>query len=621
MFREEHQLSQTSGNSRPSRVIFFDTETSPTILSLKKTQHDLRLGHAKYCRTRRGEVLKEQDSITFKTQQEFWDWVLTKPAIKEHTFLVSHNLNYDIPIMKTFSTLEAAGWHVMSFYTKGMVSVIRWEYYYPACQCHKLWLKTGGKKGKKPPNAKLTAIDNTNFFAGTLSSWGEPLGLPKLKTDFLGEDHQLIDYCIRDVEIIMHLWRLWFDFLDKHNCGNWKYTIGSTALNAFRSNYMSHYIKIHNQIPAINLERKSYKGGRVECFYKGLYEDQDFYLLDVNSMYPFVMSENQYPRELLSMHTKYPHKRLRDNIDNYSFIADCTINTQQPYFAHKVNNKTCYPVGQFRTTLTTPELQLCLDNNWLTKIHQIARYSKDNLFTDYVDHFYSTRMAYKENNQPLWVKLCKLMLNSLYGKFGQKGYEDILIGFGDMDDFEHIPTLVFETGEWVDRFHIAGTVIERIAKFEHWNSFPGIAAHVTAFARIHLYNLILSAGRENVYYCDTDSIIVNTAGYRKVYSQLDTTKLGQLKLETQSDFLEVHAPKDYRMSDRTKIKGIRKNATQISANVYQQERWPKLPGLLRSDSLDTYVVETIEKRLNREVTSGKVFSSSGRVLPYRLSEN
>lgn len=618
MLREEHQLTPTSGNSRPSRIIFFDTETLPTQIFENQSLHTLRLGHAKFCRTRRGEQLKEQSSITFHNQEDFWKWGLAKTEVKEHIYLVSHNLNYDLPIMKAFSFLEAENWHVVSFYTKGMVSVVRWEKYFPSCQCHKTWILTAGRRGVKPPNTKLTAVDNTNYFSGALSKWGELINLPKLSVQFDGEEHKLIEYCVRDVQIIIELWLMWFAFLDANDCGNWKYTAGSTSLNAFRSNYMKHYIQIHNNVKAIDLERAAYKGGRVECFYRGEYTDQEFYLLDVNSMYPFVMANNQYPRELLAFHNKYPLKRLRANIENYAFIADCTININLPYFPHKIDNKTAYPRGYFRTTLTTPELKICLQHGWLIEIHALARYSQDHLFTDFVHHFYGVRKEYERNDKKLLADLCKLMLNSLYGKFGQLGYEDKLVGFGDIDDFENLPTLDGDTGEWLDRIHIAGTVIDRIATGEHWNSFPAIAAHVTAFARVHLFNLIIEAGRDNVYYCDTDSVIVNQQGYDILKVTLDDVKLGALKLELQSDFLTVNAPKDYSMRNRTKIKGVRKDAIEIRPNVFQQEQWPKLPGLLRAESLDTYVIKTITKHLAREVHAHKIMEHNGRVIPFRL---
>ncbi|GAI80100.1 unnamed protein product, partial [marine sediment metagenome] len=63
------------------------------------------------------------------------------------------------------------------------------------------------------------------------------------------------------------------------------------------------------------------------------------------------------------------------------------------------------------------------------------------------------------------------------------------------------------------------------------------------------------------------------------------------------------------------LKGIRKNATQITDGVFRQEQWPSFRGLLRSGEPDTYTVGSTVKHLSREYTKG-VVSPDGIVEPF-----
>ncbi len=55
---------------------------------------------------------------------------------------------------------------------------------------------------------------------------------------------------------------------------------------------------VHMKPEVIKLEIDSYRGGRNECFFIGEAHGE-FYKLDVNSMYPYVMATHYYPIKCL----------------------------------------------------------------------------------------------------------------------------------------------------------------------------------------------------------------------------------------------------------------------------------------------------------------------------------
>jgi len=333
--RKSHILTATKGDDRPSNVLFFDTETSQTPGKKNTKIHQLKLGVAIHTRTSRGDRLKTQSELIFFRKSEFWAYAQEKARPKCPLYLVAHNLIFDLVVVDAFMCLQSAGWDLESFYTKGMVSIFRW---------------TLGDR-------TILGVDNSNLFSGTLASWGTIAGVPKMSVDFdTVSDADLIPYCHRDVEIMVALWRMWLGFLDTHKCGTFKPTVGSTAFNTWRHRFMSARVHIHNHPLGLQLERESYRGGRVEALYKGSLTQGPYYYLDVNSMYAHMLRRYSYPAGIYSAKETDSLSMMLRKLEKHAVIARVVIETPEPWFPVIRDGFTCYPVGRFQTTLTTPEL-------------------------------------------------------------------------------------------------------------------------------------------------------------------------------------------------------------------------------------------------------------------------
>lgn len=616
--RNPHRLYPTKGTERPTRVLFVDTETNQKFIPPDTIKHTLRLGYAQFTRTRRGEYLRPQSEHVITNLKEFWRYVESCCPERSRLYLVSHNLHFDLPVLHAFTELPALGWELTQFYTKGMVSIYKW------------------RKGTR----HLVALDNGNYFAGKLEKWGTKIGFPKLEIDFdAASDEKLLTYCKRDVEIMVKLWRLWLEFLDAHDCGSFRMTTSSTAFNTYRHRFMSADIYIHDQPRAIDLEREGYSGGRVECWYQGELNHRRFYYIDFNSMYGSVMHDYEYPCALWRVSAGASLATLDRLLNKYCVVARVDLNTTEPHFVAKINRKTgeilkpgdanrtgekihhnartVYPIGKFRTTLTTPELRLALDNDWIGKVYQLAYYERAPLFRDYVEYFYALRLQYQNAGQDGFAAICKLLINGLYGKFGQRGIHSEIIGTSEPNQISIEYCFDMDTGVTYDIISLAGNVFKFWQEGESYHSFPAIAAHVTAQTRLKLYRFYQMIPKGHCFYCDTDSLIVDDIGLLHLQAYLHPTELGKLKIEQTSDWLRIHAPKDYEMQGRSKTKGVKSDAVQIAPNEYRQLQWRKLRTMIRSGELDDYTARQVTKRLERKINFG-VLAPSGLVLPFAL---
>jgi len=267
--------------------------------------------------------------------------------------------------------------------------------------------------------------------------------------------------------------------------------------------------------------------------------------------------------------------------------------------------------------LTTPDLKLCIDRGWLLDVHQVAWYRSAPLFRDYVDYFYPLRLRYEREGNRGYATICKLFGNSLYGKFGQRGFNQVEIGTCDPALFSREKVWDLDDGRQYWHVCLGGRVYREWQEGESFHSAPAIAAHVTAYARMYVYSLARCVPPGHVYYIDTDSLLVDQIGYDALESQIRSGEIGKLKIEDQSPWVVIYAPKDYIMQRRRRMKGFSTSAVLVGTDVYQQTQFPGLRGLISQGITRGYVTQEITKHPYREIYSG-VVQPDGWIQPFHF---
>lgn len=596
MKNEAHPLKPTKNRPFPMVFYFIDTETTLIEIGHKTKLHSLKIGYcARYDRISEYEIDFQDDKVIHR-KSDFIKWLDPMLKPKSHSYIIAHNVVYDATILDLFRELPKIGFTLSSLYSKGQTCIIRW------------------KRGE----TKITMLDNGNIFAGSLEKWGKVFDMPKLEIDFEQcTDEELEIYCKRDVEIMVKSWQTWMTFIHENDCGGFRETVGSTAFNTWRHKHLKSDIYVHKDPNVLRLEREAYHGGRVEAFYQGRLWTDHYYYLDINNMYGYIMQNSVFPVGLQGHSSILGLKRMITYLSRYAVIARVNVNVDKPAFITKVNGHAAYPLGRFQTVLTTNEIEYALHMGWIENVVEFSWYRKDPLFSEFVTDFYNLRMRYRHENNSGFEAICKILINSLYGKFGQTGIQQKVIGSSNPDEIWHMPVINAQTGERSTQTSLGGVIYEEAHRGESYHAMPAIAAHVTANARLYLLSLIEQAGWENVFYCDTDSLIVNRMGYYNLESEVDENTLGKLKIETHSPWLVVNAPKDYEMSERKKTKGIRSNAIPLNDNTFLQEQWVKLAGLINQGFERGYTSKEITKHQQRIIYSG-VVSETGKVEPFHL---
>lgn len=595
-----HLLKSNKTGSMPRHMIFFDTETYTSKTTQLGQEQRLKLYTALYYR--RGDKTHPAQEVWTHgfTPDDLALFVLSHCANKRSLYIFSANLWFDLRVSLLLRLLHKAKFKVKSFFAHGKCFLMK-------CRRDK---------------QSIRFINIQNIFPFSVAKIGKIIGRSKTEVDFKTvSDNDLLEYCYNDTRIIFEAMRYWFAFVADNDLGSFGVTLASQAFNAYRHRFMNVPIYIHDNVKATALERNGYFGGRTECFFIGTIKKQNVYALDINSQYPYVMKKHKYPHMLRYYTEKTTPKELYKLTSYYAVVVNCDLVTDTPAYAKRLSDKTVFPIGKFNTTLCTGSFRLAFEHGHVKKVHCASLYRQEKIFEKWVTRVYAIRQGYMKSNNSAMTYMVKRLMNSLYGKFGQKS---------DKVEYENqIPeedyTIVRHYSEpeacWYKIITI-GT-LEKMVKekcVEAFHAFPAISAHVTDYARLYLWELMNVAGLDNVYYTDTDSLYVNHAGYVKLKPYIDKIELGKLKLETKVNYFKIHGPKDYVLGNKVVIKGIPKSAKKLSETVYECDLFPGLKRDLQKGMNEHYCIEKRTKHLQRDYNKGVVLPD-GKVIPFSLGES
>jgi len=595
--RRSHILTLSHTLTYPNNLIFIDTETT----TLKGSETDIRpkliIGVAQYVHLSNNLDIINSEQLIFSKLIDLYHWLFQIISVCKKVNIFAHNWAFDYPTINGFDFFLAHGYEL-----KVIVD-----------GCPPVILKYVND------NKIVTIIDSMNFFPVPLWKLGELVGVKKHENIKLGTySIELEKYCIDDVNILRLSIINLLNFLRDNNLSRFNHTTSSIALNTFTRRFLNHQIYIEGDDKKTMLGRKSYFGGRTECFKIGTFTGK-FYLIDVNSMYPGVMINNSYPVKTCGSSLYITVDELPQLMDKYCLTIDCILNTDQPMYPKIINKRTCFPIGRFRAYLSTPEIINALSLGHIEKVNKVVMYEKETIFKDYVSYFYELRSSYKKAGNKIYADFAKLLMNGLYGKFGQsfKCWEESEL---DKTGTPHTRfEYDFQTGKRIYIMEIGGKVFKSEFQQESRDSFPAIAAHVTAYARLLLYNTLLYIGRKNVYYCDTDSLLLNETGYLRIKNNLDNSRLGLWALKASYDKIIIRGNKDYVFGTDHKIKGIKKNAEFVEENTFTQLQFGTLSGIIRSKRIDAARIKYITKKLTRIYKKGHVLPN-GDVVPFEIDD-
>lgn len=285
-------------------------------------------------------------------------------------------------------------------------------------------------------------------------------------------------------------------------------TIGGTAIKALQEYHpFERCGRAHDE-----KYRPFYFGGRVQFFESGILKG-NFKIYDVNSMYPYVMSELRHPTGDKTLVTdenlldKKGYLKGYDKKHPYFIIWEGYSDGAMPL---RYNDGLNFPQINGVFHCTSHELQVALKHNLIQidYVHEL-RIPQDTInFKLFVKHFIKEKIQQKQLGNKAETLFAKLILNSSYGKFGQNPdnfYDYKIRRAGEELPQPNVFDLTDDADPW--DIHINHPQFEIWKRPSPNKTYFNVAtaASITGAARAVLLDAIAKAKRP--VYCDTDSII------------------------------------------------------------------------------------------------------------------
>ena len=340
------------------------------------------------------------------------------------------------------------------------------------------------------------------------------------------------------------------------------FSITSLAFNIFKKKFLNKKKKglDRDTVKYEAIIRQAYAGGSVEV-YKPY--GKNLYMYDCNSLYPYCMSISDMPVGKPS---------FTIDIDLNKFFGFCYANVhcpdsiEIPFLFCRYKDRLIHPTGQWSGLYFSEELKYAESLGYIIKPIYGYVYHRDNtLFKDFVSHFYNKKVNTKSNSLRF---LYKLILNSLYGRFGynylknkttittdeyevQKlleiysfySYQEIgefkIIKHSFYPDKSHMEKLGL-----ISKYYRIMDDIRSSNKFNILSTSIALSAAITAYSRIFMYKFKTLKDNQ-CYYSDTDSIVLKKP-LNPIYIG---NKIGQFKNILQDDRYSIETDKEYKIKE------------------------------------------------------------------------
>lgn len=419
----------------------------------------------------------------------------------------------------------------------------------------------------------ITLIDSLKIIPLTVKKIAKAFNTPMLKGEI--DYHKFrptgyepsskeVEYVKNDVAIVANALKFFF------NVKLTKQTIASNALFDYKNRIGVKNFKMWFPVLEQDVDlRQSYKGGFT--YVNPIHKNKELgngIVLDVNSLYPSVMYDKKLP---YGEPIYYEGEYQPDKVYNlYIQTFRCNFELREGKIPSiQIKNSLIFKDTEYLTSSDGYDVTLCLTSVDLELFHKQYKVynmeyfggwkfkSSTQLFKEYINHWMSVKeKATKEENEGMRT-LAKLMLNSLYGKFGLNPVVK-----------NKIPT--FDAEENFIRYCTGGE--ERRDTI-----YVPMASFITSYARAETITSA-QANYERFIYADTDSL--HLLG-QEVPSNLkiDKVKMGYWELEARfikskfiraKTYVEEHfiTDEEYNKLDHSKkYKEVYDVATKTSIEV------------------------------------------------------
>lgn len=579
-----HQLRPNASTNSPRIHVFLDTESQPltTTTGAAWETQVLRLWCASAVRLSAGKVVRRWTGQG-TTQASFWSWLRERCYSHSRVWVWGHNIQVDVNWLGAWEMIDRGELVYKSSVLSHPPFLLKVELHGRAVQF----------------------VDTLNWFRGSLASLGEAASLSKPELPAQDDDEsKWFERCRADVAIVEKIVLELIAWVKREDLGQLRATAPGQSWHSWRHIFQGPFPVVHD-VPELSAhERSGYFGGECQLRFRGHvreekpqeldrlhYERQNgptlwgrrIHVLDARGFYPFVMRNHLFPWRYQYTRSGLPVEVAAQIAGRKGVIACCRIESNSDTYPVRLKGETTYARGDFWTTLCGPELLWAHGKGQLKTVGRVAVYDLADLFSVWVERIWGLRERFEREGNRLWEMLAKVLLNSLYGKFGQTSRE-----WKEVKDKEARR----RWGEWLEcgwergdtrQFRgIAGNTQERMPDGEWEHACVSIAAYVTSYGRVLAREWMELIPEGELLYHDTDSLHVTDKGLAALEASGLLSRLGLGALRKLGTYCEAEyrSPKFYALDGDVRAAGIPSRARKIGHFSWEYDLWETLDEMI-----------------------------------------
>lgn len=340
------------------------------------------------------------------------------------------------------------------------------------------------------------------------------------------------------------------EWVRSNGLGDFSFSLSSMIFNHWTRQEESRLVRkaetsIHEQA-----EREGHHGGFCKAHRLGTFTEGPYYLLDANGLYGWILANHKLPyQHFTSAWTPEPHWYSMVEREGEALVCG-RFEINAGWLPVNSGPFLQWEHGPLDAWLPWPEFKWILRYGKVHEVHALLVYKVAHITAATVGPLLQERFRAKAAGEKYESTLWKLAINSLYGKTAQRfGPVDVCeVPEGTEDGVEWIVDA--DTGRTVRIITWCGSQMAAMENGGGYSHFPKIAAWVTSWARVYLWEWCKTAGWQNVLYNDTDCLLVTSEGYERLKHLIADNQPGRLKVDAVSDTVTIHGRKQYEIAGR-----------------------------------------------------------------------
>lgn len=593
--RSTHWITKLKRTTLPTGHLCLDSEAR-IIRTAGRFEHRFNVACSAYVRETTEGFEAQAGTMTYDSPGDLWRMVSRMAETEGELVVWAHNLPYDLRVCDGLAQLLKRGWTLENISLMRTASWAAW------------------RKGK----AKLTLTDSVSWWKVGLDKLAVEQGKARGRFDYEhASDVALLARCREDVKLLADAVAATLTWLRQEDLGNFRPTGSGQSHAAWRKRWMpERSVRVHDNGWALYVERQAMHTGRTEAWRLG-HIPEKLHEFDLNLAYCRIAAGNHLPQWLNGESGSMTVKQYQETPPEQTVLADVTVKTGAPLVPVTRGDRVIWPVGEFRTQLWSPEIDLLIRNGAKVTFNYCWLYKTGDALAPMAKWIIDQLENHGSELHPAVARTIKHWARTLVGRMALRYRQWDYDGENSRPDLciSYEPDL--DTGDVHREMRIGNTVLLLAQLAESKSSCPMIPGWVQSRCRAILWELAQLTGTQNVYYMDTDGLLIGEQGRFFLEGKHLTGRDWSLVYKGGYNDVFIHGERNVEIGNEHRLAGIPKGAERTSGSTFEGEMWSGLERALEQGHTD--YVSVMPAKWKLEPSSHRREAVDGFfTVPYRL---